>query len=86
MKMTTKENKDKKIHLLNTIVTHNHRGYHHLLNQICSAEDYDYFLKQVDTPGKFQKVTEDYAEEMTGHSPIQVGVDSLPKGQLDFLD
>ncbi len=74
---TKENNKNKKFHLLNTIVTHNHRGYHHLLNQIHSAEGYDYFLKQVDTPGKFQKVIEDYAEEMTGHGPIQVGVDSL---------
>ncbi len=44
------------------------------------------FLKQVDTPRKFQKVIEDYVEEMTGYGPIQVGVDSLPKGQLHFLN
>ena len=44
------------------------------------------FLKQVDTPGKFQKVIEDYVEEMTGCGPTQVGVDGLPKGQLDFLN
>ncbi len=57
-----------------------------MLSQIHSAEDYDYFLKQVDTPENVQKVIEDYVEETTGQGPIQVGVDSLHKGQLDFLD
>ena len=71
--------------LLNTIVYHPHRGYHHVPESLSTPKLYEEFLQSTRTAEKFLEFATSYLVSMRGDRKRLVK-GGIPKGQLGFLD